>query len=395
MAPAVEIHNVSKRFRLYHERHHTLKERVVRLRRQNYEIYWALRDVSCEVESGETWGLIGANGSGKTTLLKIIAGILRPSSGWVRTRGRVAALLELGAGFHPDLTGRENIYMNASILGLSHREINRYFDDMVAFAELERFIDNQVKHYSSGMYVRLGFAVAVHVHPEILLVDEVLAVGDEAFQRKCLDRVRQFQKEGRTIVFVTHSVDLVRTYCRRALLLHQGGLVEEGLPDEVIRTYRHLVHGEAHIEAAPEEERGTGEIRIADVRFLDSDGVERQVFSPGEPLEVSVILDAQHPVEDAAVGIAIYDDRDVRLFGTNSSLRGIDLGRMNGKTNVRFLAPSLPVLDGKCQVTIGVHSADERHVYHWREKAYAFQVVNRGPDVGGTNFAMQIEVEKL
>src|SRR5207247_1244757 len=198
--------SVSKMFRLYHERAYSLKERIVNLRKPQYEQFWALKDVSLEIGHGETAGLIGPNGSGKTTLLKLVAGIIRPTAGRIETHGRIASLLELGAGFHPDLTGRENVYLNASILGLTRRETDRHFDDIIAFSELAPFIDTQVRHYSSGMYIRLGFAVAIHVDPQILIVDEVLAVGDESFQKKCLDRIRGFQAEGRTIVFVTHTL---------------------------------------------------------------------------------------------------------------------------------------------------------------------------------------------
>src|SRR4051794_23983703 len=203
-----------------------------------YDDVWAVRDIDLTIEQGETVGLLGHNGSGKSTLLKCIAGILQPTSGEIRSVGRLAALLELGAGFHPDLTGRENVYLNASLLGLHRRDVERKFDEIVAFAELEQFIDNQVKYYSSGMYVRLGFAVAVNMEPDVLLVDEVLAVGDEAFQRKCMDRVKQFQREGRTIVFVTHDAERVRQICERAIVLEDGRIVAEGKPGEAIRTLR-------------------------------------------------------------------------------------------------------------------------------------------------------------
>ncbi len=392
---AVSASEVSKRFRLYHEKPQSLKERVVNLRKPAWEEFWAVRDVSFDILRGETAGLIGPNGSGKSTLLKMIAGIFRPTTGRIETVGRVASLLELGAGFHPDLTGRENIYMNASILGLSRRETERYFDDIVAFSELDNFIDMQVRHYSSGMYVRLGFAVAVHVDPEILIVDEVLSVGDEAFQRKCLDRIRLFQRDGRTIVFVTHTVDLIRTICNRGFFLHHGRCLAQGPPDEVIRAYRQTVHGEAHLEAAPEEERGTGEVRIAEVRLCDADGAERQVFSPGEVLELQVLLESIRAVDDAAIGVAVYDDQDTCVFGTNSISREIDLGRIDGKVLVRVRVPSLPVLDGTYRVTVGIHTRDERHAYHWKEKAWAFRVVNPGRDVGTMNFDVRIEVDRL
>lgn len=395
MTPVIEVDHVSKQFRLYHERYGTLKERVVRLRRQTFEPFWALREVSLNVDDSETLGLIGANGSGKTTLLKIIAGILRPTSGVLRRRGRVAALLELGAGFHPDLTGRENVYMNASILGLSKRETDKRFDEMVAFAELEPFIDNQVKHYSSGMYVRLGFAVAVHVDPEILLVDEVLAVGDEAFQRKCLDKVRQFQREGRTIVFVTHAVDLVREICNRAACLHEGRVIAVGQVPEVVRAFRETLHGEAHLEAAPLEERGTREFRIVSVALRDDGGGRRQVFHAGEDLEVVVDAEADLPLDDPVGGIEISDARGNVLFGTNTARRQIDLGTVQGKVRLRFLLRQIPFMDGTYSVTVGLHSRDERTVYHWQERAHQFRCVNVGADSGPLQVPCELEVERL
>src|SRR5580700_1831369 len=219
---AVDIQLVSKRFRLYHQKYTSLKERVIHAGRSPYTDLWALHDVSFEVAEGDTVGILGRNGSGKSTLLKCLCGVLQPTEGQVVVRGRLAGLLELGAGFQPDLTGRQNIYLNGSLLGLSKSNIDKIFDEIVAFAELEQFIDNQVKFYSSGMYVRLGFAVAVNVDPDILVIDEVLAVGDERFQRKCMDRVREFQDEGRTIIFVTHSPDQVRGICNRAVVLGDG-----------------------------------------------------------------------------------------------------------------------------------------------------------------------------
>ena len=208
---AIEARGISKKFRIVKEPIHTLKDRFLHLHGQRYEDFWALHELDVEIEQGETLGMLGHNGSGKSTLLKCVAGILLPTTGEVRVRGRIASLLELGAGFHPDLSGRENIFINASFLGIAHKEIAKRLDDIIAFAELDHFIDNQVKYYSSGMYVRLGFAVAVNVDPDILLIDEVLAVGDEAFQRKCLDRVAQFQRDGRTILLVTHAADLARS----------------------------------------------------------------------------------------------------------------------------------------------------------------------------------------
>ena len=227
---AIEAKGISKRFRIVKDPVRTLKDRFVHLRGQRYRDLWALKELDLTVEQGETLGMLGHNGSGKSTLLKCVAGILLPTTGEVRVRGRIASLLELGAGFHPDLSGRENVFINASFLGIAKREIARRFDDIVAFAELEDAIDRQVKYYSSGMFVRLGFAVAVNVDPDILLIDEVLSVGDELFQQKCLDRVKEFQEEGRTILFVSHSADLVRRICGRAIVLHHGECVADGDP---------------------------------------------------------------------------------------------------------------------------------------------------------------------
>jgi ABC-type polysaccharide/polyol phosphate transport system ATPase subunit len=235
---AVQVEDVSKRFRLYHEKYTSLKERVIHAGRIPYEDLWALRDVSFDVREGETVGILGRNGSGKSTLLKCICGVLQPTAGQVVVRGKLAGLLELGADFQPELSGRENIYLNGSMLGLSKREVDRMFDDIVEFAELGQFIDNQVKFYSSGMYVRLGFAVAVNVDPDILVIDEVLAVGDERFQRKCMERVKQFQREGRTILFVSHAPDLVRNLCSRAVVLADGEMIGMGAPGEAVRLFR-------------------------------------------------------------------------------------------------------------------------------------------------------------
>src|SRR3984885_6422303 len=235
---SVDVRGVSKRFRLVHGKHNSLKERVIHRQRVTHEDFWALKDVSIEVKEGETFGILGRNGSGKSPLLKCSCGVLQPTSGEVAVRGKLAGLLELGAGFQPDLSGRENIYLNGSLLGMTKREIDKVFDAIVDFSELEEFIDGPVKFYSSGMYIRLGFAVAVNVDPDILVIDEVLAVGDERFQRKCIDRIKAFQTEGRTILLVTHSPDQIRTICDRAVVLSHGAMVGEGEPGEVVRIFR-------------------------------------------------------------------------------------------------------------------------------------------------------------
>src|SRR5215207_1289274 len=237
MTTVIRVSDVSKKFSLNANK--SLKERLVNARTtsEHKSEFWALRNIDLEIASGTSLGLIGHNGSGKSTLLKVIGGILSPTEGMVERRGRLAALLELGAGFHGDLTGRENVYLNASILGLSRATTDKYFDAIVDFSGIEEFLDTQVKFYSSGMYVRLAFAVAVHVDPEILLIDEVLSVGDEPFQRKCLDRIRRFQREGRTIVFVSHGLDQVRQLCDRAVLLDHGRILVDSTPTQAVRAF--------------------------------------------------------------------------------------------------------------------------------------------------------------
>jgi ABC-2 type transport system ATP-binding protein len=397
MASAIEISNVSKRFRLYHAKYDSLKERVIHFGRIPHDDFWALRDIDFEISEGETFGLLGANGSGKSTLLKLIAGIIQPTDGHIKTVGRLAALLELGAGFHPELSGRENIFLNASILGLSKRQIAGKFDEIVAFAELETFIDNQVKYYSSGMYIRLGFAVAVNMEPEILLVDEVLAVGDEAFQRKCLDKVRQFQRDGRTIVFVTHGPDLVREICDRAAVLDHGKVVGLGLPGEAVRTYReHLLPNEVY--AVPEEVQpaeapvGDGPLRLRSVDLEHPGAGERAYLLAGEPLTVRVGFEASEPVVEPNFGISIHDTRGRHLFGTNTVIEGIPVGTVLGRGEVRFLIDSMPLLDGTYLLTLGATDADGGTVYDWREQQESFEVMNPGRTVGLVRMPLRIEV---
>ncbi|MDP9300633.1 MAG: ABC transporter ATP-binding protein, partial [Actinomycetota bacterium] len=342
-APSVEIESVSKKFRLYREKPSSLKARLISAHARADD-FWALRDVSFDIEPGQSVGLIGPNGSGKTTLLKMIAGILRPTSGRVLTRGRIAALLELGAGFHPELTGRENVYLNAAFLGLSRKETDKVYDDIVAFAELPDFMENQVKFYSSGMLVRLGFAVAVHVDPAILLVDEVLAVGDEAFQHKCLDRVRRFQRDGRTIIFVTHAVDLVRQICDRAVMLDHGSIHSQGAPDQVVRDFR-LVMLQHDLDYATDE--GTKEIEIVSAELVGKDGISGVVIRPGEGLTIQVDLRSAAPVSDAVLSFALHDQDNKFAFGSNTDDHGIQLTGFEGKRRVRFRLSSLPFVSGK------------------------------------------------
>ena len=371
----IRVHDISKKFNIRKDK--SLKERLVNFRRsaEHAEEFWALRHVGFELEPASTLGLIGHNGSGKSTLLKIIGGILRPTEGFVERRGRLAALLELGAGFHGDLTGRENVYLNASILGLSRAQTDSYFDEIVDFSGIEEFIDTQVKFYSSGMYVRLAFAVAVHVDPEILLVDEVLSVGDEPFQLKCMDRIKQFQREGRTIVFVTHGLDSVRELCDRAILLERGTVLVDGTPLQAIRTYR-----ERYEEAAdelPKDYEGSGGARIAGVRVLGGDGEPRRSFSPGDALSLELTVDALQPVPEWITGVAILNVFDQVVYGTTSERIGTRFAPLvAGRQTVRWTFPSVPLVDGQYHCDFDIALPGHRSVLHRANRAVSFKVVS-------------------
>ncbi len=391
MTAAIEVADVSKRFRMYREKPSSLKQRILS-GRVRAEDFWALRDVSFDVAEGEFFALIGQNGSGKSTLLKVIAGILRPSEGVVRQRGRLAGLLELGAGFHPELTGRENVYLNAAFLGRSHRKTDAVYDDIVEFAELREFMDTQVKFYSSGMLVRLGFAVAVHVDPAILLVDEVLAVGDIAFQAKCVQKVEAFQREGRTIVFVTHAPDLVVRICDRVVLLDKGRVRAEGTPQEVVREFRRLMARETIAYGGDE---GTREVEIVSAEIFGADGAQRTWFEPGDELVIQVDLKANSPVRDPVVSFAIHDDANRFVFGTNSDWRQVRWPVFEGKHRVQFVLRSLPLVDGRYYVTLGVHSRDTRLVYHNQEQAYAFDVIRGEENPGAVFILVEARSERL
>jgi ABC-2 type transport system ATP-binding protein len=398
LAAAIEIDGVTKTFRLYREKPTSLKERMLKFRRVKYEHFTALKDIRLDIEAGTTVGLLGHNGSGKSTLLKCMAGILQPTSGVVRTTGRMAALLELGAGFHPELSGRENVYLNGSILGLKRSEVDRVFDDIVGFAELEQFIDTPVKHYSSGMYVRLGFAVAINVDPEILLVDEVLSVGDENFQRKCIDKVKTFQAEGRTIVVVTHAADLVRQMCDKAAALDHGVMFAQGEPNQVIRQFRErmLAAATPAEELAPETAHSEmspmwGRVKIADVRIVYATP-DQDAAAPHEPMRIEVTLEAQESVNDVVVGIAVYNNMGWLVFGTNTDIHGVDLDMSAGRRNVTFDCSEVPLLDGTYAVTVGVHTVGGL-VYDSWEQLRRFEVAAPGRDIGLVRLPITIEVD--
>jgi len=382
MSIVVCFERVSKKFILHHERSRSFQELAVSLfRRKNgsREEFWALQDVSFTVEQGEMVGIIGPNGAGKSTVLKLIARIIDPTSGQINVKGRVGALLELGTGFHHDLTGRENIYLNGSILGLSRAEVRRKLDQIVGFAELERFIDVPVKHYSSGMYVRLGFSVAVHTDPQVLLVDEVLAVGDVGFQRKCLEHIDQVRREGVTILFVSHSTETVRTICSRTLWLDQGQLVADGPAEAVV------AHYEAHTWAAEEgtlkagagsERRwGSDEVRIVQVRLLDGAGQQKQLFGVGEPLTVEMHYRAERRVDRPVFGLAIHRSDGIHVTGPNTQFGGCEIPWIMGEGRVRYMVPALPLLEGLYYVSVSSHNWEDTNMYDYHDRLYPFRVL--------------------
>lgn len=352
---------VSKHFVL--RRDNSLKDRLLAFRtgRRNREDFTALSNVSMEVKAGHTVALIGHNGSGKSTLLKIVGGILDPSSGSVSRRGRVAALLELGAGFHPDLSGRENVYLNASLLGMSRAETEAVFDDIVAFAEIEEFIDTQVKFYSSGMYVRLAFAVAIHTDPDVLLVDEVLAVGDEAFQRKCMDTIRRFQAEGRTILLVTHNLNQVIELADHAILLHHGHLMFAGEPREAVAQFRDLLEEKQHEHDASGTDRSAFSMHVECYPGGGSNGAPLKL---GDELIVDIDLEGTIPEHDWVLYLQIDNVHGTGVFGTDNNLSQHVLAPLDGRARFRFSFVDTKFSEGKYFVNVSVMNGEGRQLHH-------------------------------
>jgi ABC-2 type transport system ATP-binding protein len=397
---AIVVENVAKKFRLSAHKIRSIKEGVLRFGRTQYEDFWALKELSLTVDEGTTIGILGHNGSGKSTLLKCIAGILKPTTGQIRLRGRMASLLELGAGFHPELTGRENIYINASFLGISRKEIGRHFDDIVAFAELEHFIDQQVKYYSSGMYVRLGFAVAINVDPDILLVDEVLAVGDEVFQKKCIDRVEQLQRDGKTILFVTHGADLARQICDRVIVLDHGNLVANGAPGESIRIFREYLHG--HLTGDDTEGPGLDlarthdpRVRIASLALEHPGQPDRRFVYAGEPLTMRIGIEAVEQVPDAVLAIEVRNIAGEVLYAVDTEMLGTPLPPLEGAVEVAFAIGAVPFLDGAFPVSIQLKDRHGDRMLDFREGLDVFEVVNPTRAAGSILLPISVETTEL
>lgn len=381
--PAIVVDDVSKRFRVYKERNQSLKAAVMRGRRAEYEEFWALRGVSLDIPTGSTYGLIGSNGSGKSTLLKCMARILRPDSGSVSVRGKVSALLELGAGFHPELSGRENVYLNGSILGLSKKELDRRFDEIVGFAGLERFIDNPVKNYSSGMYVRLGFSVAINVDPEVLLVDEVLAVGDESFARKCMEKFAEFKEAGKTIVIVSHALGTMRSMCDTVAWLDQGTLRAVGTPGEVVDDYTESSHDERG--GGDHGARwGSGEGKIDAIELLGPDGEATTRVRTGEPVTFRFHYTTQEPIPRPVFGMAIHTVEGQHVTGPNTRDEECVPDKISGTGFCDLRVPRLLLTPGSYDLSASLYDYACLHPYDFRSRAVRFDVEHGDPrDVHG------------
>jgi ABC-type polysaccharide/polyol phosphate transport system ATPase subunit len=410
MANAIEVRDVHKFYRRYGRRKNfgTLKSALLSGNVfgsfRPDEAFEALKGVTFDVSAGKTFGIIGRNGSGKSTMLKLIAGIGKPTSGSVRVDGRVSALIELGAGFHPEISGRENVFINGMMLGLSRKEIAQRFDEIVRFAELEAFIDAPVKTYSSGMYMRLGFAVAINVDPDVLLVDEVLAVGDETFTHKCLDKFAEFRRRGRTVLLVTHSLDMVTRFCDEALWLDQGVVRAQGDPKRVIDTYlldvaraenealgrlKSQIPGStvattrelpADLSRAGEGRWGSREVEITRVD-LRSHGQATHVIESGSPLEVHLGIHAQRPTTDFVFGVGLFNSEGTCCYGTNTLIEGARSGELSGDAEVVFTIDHLDLVEGSYKLDVAVHR-ENGTPYDYHRLLYEFRVTARTKETG-------------
>jgi ABC-type polysaccharide/polyol phosphate transport system ATPase subunit len=430
---AIEARDVRKVYRRYGRRKNfgTLKSALLSGRvlqdLQPDAVFDALKGVSFDVPQGSTFGIIGRNGSGKSTMLKMIAGIGKPTAGTVTVRGRLSALIELGAGFHPEISGRENVFVNGMMLGLSKREIATRFDEIVAFAELEDFIDAPVKTYSSGMYMRLGFAVAINVDPDVLLVDEVLAVGDEAFTHKCLDKFAEFRRRGRTVVLVTHSLDLVTRFCDEALWLDAGVVRGHGDPKRVIDSYlmdvnraedeammseargqrsevreqrvpeppsepapepnaltsdlRRLTSDPPDMFRADEGRWGTREAEIVAVTMSRGDGTPTHLFQSGEAIDIRLHVRAHQPLTDFVFGVGIFNVEGICCFGTNTQIEGAQPAELSGEAEVGFTVDRLDLVEGTYKVDVAIHR-ENGTPYDYHRLLHTFRVTSPLKDTG-------------
>ena len=379
-APAGEIHarGLGRVFKIRLTQSRSLKETILRRELPRTRELWALRDVDLDIHRGETVGIVGRNGSGKSTLLKLIAGIFSPSTGALEVEGRIGSLIEIGAGFHPEFTGVENVYLNAAIYGLKRSYVDEHLDEIIDFAELEQFKDVPVRTYSSGMYMRLGFSVAMHVQPDILLLDEVLAVGDEAFQQKCFGQIGDFKRAGGTILLVSHDPRAVERLCDRAIMLEAGHVLADGPANEVVSAYHRLVSGQAK-EAVRNDGAVANRCRVHEVRAVARDGITRDHFVEGEPMALEVWLYAEEELENASVTVGIRD-ADGRPVGSQT-LAGVRLPRERLE-RLRLNFPGLPMREGRFFVDVAVRTAHQARDLALAERALELSVF--GSDTAGS-----------
>jgi ABC-type polysaccharide/polyol phosphate transport system ATPase subunit len=393
----IVVDRVSQRFRVSERPYRTIKDMVVARGRLATREVWALRDVSLEVEPGEALGLVGRNGSGKTTLLKLASGIFKPTSGRIAVGGRVGSLLELGAGFHQDFTGRENVELNGSIHGIPKARIRELMDEIVSFAELEESIDLPVRTYSSGMYMRLGFSIAAHIEADVLLLDEVFAVGDEEYQRKCFGKIHEFKSRGGTIVFVSHDAQAVERLCDRAVLLRHGSIVFDGDTRDAIGAYRRLLAGERSPDemAAGLREWGTGEARIVSVRVLDSGGEPRVQFASGEPMTVELVVTADAGVAAPNVSLSVREHGGLAIGGVVSPTAELGWGDGSGERILRYEVDRLPLAAGRFYLRCGLSDVESGRVLDLDDDAARFFVVPVGGETGAVSFEGRWSVQEI
>jgi len=376
----VEFDKVTKYFRLEHERARSLQERflqTLRRRASDVEEVCVLRDVSFQLAQGESLGVIGENGAGKSTLLKLCARVLEPSAGTVQARGRISALLELGTGFHPELTGRENVFLYGSLIGIDRATMQRRFDEIVAFSEIERFIDLPVKLYSSGMYLRLAFAVAIHVDADILLIDEAFAVGDAHFQQKCLNRIRDIQAAGATLMFVSHSATLVKEFCTNALWIQDGAVAGFGPADDVMMAYTqdNLYSAPQQALSGTKRRWGTRELEITEVEFVNSSGQVQPRFTTGEPFCVRLSYTARQRIAQPIFGLSIHRDDGTLVNGPNTLFAGCDIPWVEGAGKIEYQVDQLNLLPGAYEVSVAAYDHALQRQYDYQHRVYPFWVI--------------------
>lgn len=377
---ALKLDEVAVRYRVPHERVASLKELAIRQlqRRMQFSDFWALREISFTARRGEVIGIVGKNGAGKSTLLKVIARVLRPTHGRVRIAGAVAPLLEFGAGFHPELTGRENVFLNGALLGFTRAQMREKYARIVDFAELGEFMDAPLRTYSSGMVARLGFAIATDIVPEILILDEVLAVGDAMFQRKSFERILSFRAAGATILLVSHNLDAVKSVCERAIWLEHGRILADGPAATVVDHYQ---FGDSAIQRAPgtlapEQRWGTRRVEITDVRIKNHNGDAQTIFATGDALILEMDYRAHQPTTDLTFGMAIHRHDGMHITGPNTSFAGLTLPTLAGRGTIAFSVAHLPMLEGLYHISVSAHATDVSEMYDYHDRAYPLRVVN-------------------